>query len=155
MADLRISSDARPEQLVGLDPTRQRLLETLPPPARDDAPGPPEIALRFGLTPVAVRGTRAVESVTFRAVDGTEHVLRCGLLVRAVGFRGRALPGVPFDDDRGVVPNTGAAWPRASTWPAGPSAGRPASWDTTGPAAETVERLLEDHAAGLLEGRRA
>jgi len=156
VADLTVSSDARPDQLAGLDPTRRELLGSLPPPGRDPDPDRSEIALRFGLTPVAVHGDPAVGAVTFRAADGTEQVLPCGLLVRAVGFRGRALPGVPFDEERGLVPND-----RGRVSPGLYVAG----WAKRGPsgqlghnrtcAAETVARLLEDDAAGLLDRRRA
>jgi len=33
--------------------------------------------------------------------------LPCGLLFRSVGYRGIAIPGVPFDEQRGVFPNEG------------------------------------------------
>jgi ferredoxin--NADP+ reductase len=36
---------------------------------------------------------------------GDEEVLECGLVIHAVGYRGQALPQIPFDDRRGVVPN--------------------------------------------------
>jgi ferredoxin--NADP+ reductase len=31
--------------------------------------------------------------------------LRCGLLFRSIGYRGRPLPGVPFDESKGIFPN--------------------------------------------------
>jgi ferredoxin--NADP+ reductase len=37
---------------------------------------------------------------------GEEEFLHCELVIHAVGYRGRALPGIPFDNRRGVVPNT-------------------------------------------------
>lgn len=36
---------------------------------------------------------------------GEELALPVRLVLRAVGYRGRALPGVPFDEARGVIPN--------------------------------------------------
>lgn len=36
---------------------------------------------------------------------GAVEELVCGVLFRSVGYRGIAIPGVPFDDDRGVIPN--------------------------------------------------
>ncbi|MFE5702724.1 FAD-dependent oxidoreductase [Rhodococcus koreensis] len=36
---------------------------------------------------------------------GDTHLLDAGLVFRAVGFRGSPLPGIPFDDARGVVVN--------------------------------------------------
>lgn len=41
-----------------------------------------------------------------RPVDtGRREVLEAGLLFRAVGYRGTPLPGVPFDEARGVIPS--------------------------------------------------
>ena len=60
-------------------------------------------------------------------------MIPCGLVFRSVGYRGVALPGVPFDDGRGVIPNASGrvvdddgAPSRASTAPAGSSAARAA-----------------------------
>ncbi|MDH3317269.1 MAG: NADP oxidoreductase, partial [Gammaproteobacteria bacterium] len=39
-----------------------------------------------------------------RATDELEE-LACGLLFRSIGYRGVAIPGVPFDEGRGVFPN--------------------------------------------------
>jgi ferredoxin--NADP+ reductase len=39
-----------------------------------------------------------------RATDESEE-LACGLLFRSIGYRGVAIPGVPFDEARGVFPN--------------------------------------------------
>src|SRR5205085_1613434 len=71
-----------------------------------------------------------------------------------VGYRGVALPGLPFDERRGVIANEQG---RVSEQPRVYTAG----WIKRGPsgvigtnkkdAAETCERLLEDAAAGLLE----
>ena len=41
-----------------------------------------------------------------RAVPTAEvETIPCGLVLRAVGYRGRPLSGLPFDADRGVIPN--------------------------------------------------
>jgi ferredoxin--NADP+ reductase len=82
------------------------------------------------------------------------EVIPCGLVLRSVGYRGVALPGVPFDERRGVIANEEG---RVSEQPRVYAAG----WIKRGPsgvigtnkkdAAETCERLLEDAAAGLLE----
>jgi ferredoxin/flavodoxin---NADP+ reductase len=43
-----------------------------------------------------------------RAVPtGEEEVLECGLVLRSIGYRGRPLPGVPFDERRGLIRNVG------------------------------------------------
>ena len=38
---------------------------------------------------------------------GETEVVPCGMVIRSVGYRGRRLPGVPFDERRGIVPNEG------------------------------------------------
>jgi len=79
------------------------------------------IELRFLTSPVEVVGDGAGRVKALRVAcnrlaahpDGTviaeptghEEVLDCGLVIHAVGYRGRPLPGVPFDSARGVVPN--------------------------------------------------
>ena len=85
-------------------------------------------------------------------------MIPCGLVLRSVGYRGVALPGVPFDDDRGVIPNADG---RVLDAGGEPIAGLYcAGWIKRGPsgvigtnkkdAAETVEHVLEDAEAGLL-----
>jgi ferredoxin--NADP+ reductase len=45
---------------------------------------------------------------TLRARATSEHeTIETGLLFRAIGYRGLALPGVPFDERSGVIPNDG------------------------------------------------
>jgi ferredoxin/flavodoxin---NADP+ reductase len=41
-----------------------------------------------------------------RATDERETI-QTGLVFRAIGYRGLALPGVPYDERRGVIPNEG------------------------------------------------
>jgi len=36
---------------------------------------------------------------------GETLALRCDMLFRSIGYRGRAIPGVPFDEMRGLIPN--------------------------------------------------
>ncbi len=74
--------------------------------------------IRFFRNPVAIQGATRVEQVVlektvlsgapFRTrAEGTGLVeaIPCGLVFRSVGYRGVALPGVPFDAARGIVPN--------------------------------------------------
>jgi ferredoxin--NADP+ reductase len=69
-------------------------------------------------SPVALEGANRVERLLLAknrlegapfkqraAATGTVRELPCGLVFRAVGYQGRALPGVPFDAARGVIPN--------------------------------------------------
>lgn len=77
------------------------------------------IAFRFHRSPVEIRGEGRVEEVVlavnelradaegqFVAVDtGVREVVTAGLVIRAVGYRGVRLAGLPFDQARGVVRN--------------------------------------------------
>ena len=80
----------------------------------------------------------------------------CGLVFRSVGYRGVALPDLPFHDARGVIPNTAG---RISGADGEPLRGLYTSgWIKRGPsgvigtnkpdAGETVGAMLEDLAAG-------
>jgi ferredoxin/flavodoxin---NADP+ reductase len=129
---------------------------------------PKQLALRFCVSPVQILGEGKVEAIEVvrnelvLADDGqikavpTEdrEVIGCGLVLRSVGYRGVALPGVPFDERRGVIPNeegrvTGAPRVYAAGWiKRGPSG---VIGTNKKDAAETCVRLLEDAAAGLLE----
>ncbi len=78
------------------------------------------IVLRFLVSPVAILGSDRVEGIRIcrnqlqeqdgrlraRATDATEE-LDCGLVFRSIGYRGTALPGLPFDEQRGTIPNDG------------------------------------------------
>jgi ferredoxin--NADP+ reductase len=123
---------------------------------------PRRVVFRFFESPVAILGEERVEGIELvrnvldeneRAVatDVTE-TLACGLVFRSVGYRGVELPGVPFDDRGGTIPN---------------ESGRVADglycagWIKRGPtgvigtnkkdATETVELLLADAASGRLQ----
>ena len=80
---------------------------------------------------------------------GEFETLNAQMVLRSVGYKGAALPGVPFDEKRGVIPNTrGRVENRSGEYAAG--------WIKRGPsgvigtnkadAAETVAALLEDAA---------
>jgi ferredoxin--NADP+ reductase len=125
------------------------------------------IVLRFLVSPVAILGDErvdAVEIVRNELVEeggrivarptGETETIPCGLVLRSVGYRGVALPGVPFDERGGTIPNTGGRVEGAErTYVAG--------WIKRGPsgvigtnkkdATETVEHLLDDARAGRLE----
>lgn len=79
---------------------------------------PRRIVFHFLQSPIALEGQSGVERVmlaqnrlegaSFRqtAVDtGIRSALNCGLVFRSVGYRGIPIPGVPFDERRGVFPN--------------------------------------------------
>ncbi len=130
------------------------------------------IRLRFAVSPVTILGAGRVEAVEVvknelvadeagrvRAVPTEEReTIPCGVVFRSVGYLGVALPGVPFDEESGTIPNSGGRMVDAY---GGPVPGvYCAGWIKRGPtgvigtnkkdAAETVELLLEDARAGLL-----
>ena len=73
---------------------------------------------RFLLSPVEISGGARVEHVllernrlegeAFKQVAvgmGEKIELECGLLFRSIGYRGVPIPGVSYDNRRGVIPN--------------------------------------------------
>lgn len=101
------------------DPMVRRNLEVLAEMAAKPLEGKPRrIHLRFLVSPVEVLGSDRVEGLrvvrnrleweggTARAVPTGEYEeLPVGLVLRSVGYRGTRLPGVPFDERSGVIPN--------------------------------------------------
>ena len=149
-------------ELEAAPPTVKRNVEHL----RDYAQRSPSgkaraIRLRFLASPVAILGDAKVEGIELvrnelvdgRAVatDDTE-TLPCGIVFRSVGYRGVELPGVPFDEGSGTIPNEGGRV-RPGLYVAG--------WIKRGPsgvigtnkkdATETVALVLEDARAGVLQ----
>ena len=125
------------------DGDRARLLRELA--SRPTRPGRRRIVLRFRAAPARILGDDRVAGVEL--ADGS--VLDAGLVVRAIGFRGLPVAGLPFDEATGTVPHE-AGRVRAGTYVAG--------WVKRGPrgfigtnrscARETVEALLDDLDAG-------
>jgi ferredoxin/flavodoxin---NADP+ reductase len=143
--------------------------------AREPEGKPRAVRFRFQVSPVAILGDERVEGVeivrnrlepdgrgSVRAVATEEReVIPCGIVFRSVGYRGVELPGVPFDERSGTIPNDGGrvldagGSPLPGTYVAG--------WIKRGPtgvigtnkkdATETVELLLEDARAGRLPPR--
>jgi len=123
------------------------------------------IVLRFLVSPVEITGGERVEGIRFvhnelvkagdgsirpRATDIAEE-LDCGLVFRSIGYRGTRIPGVPFDEERCVIPHErGRIEGRTSEYAVG--------WIKRGPtgiigtnkrdAQETVDTLLADLDAG-------
>jgi ferredoxin--NADP+ reductase len=137
---------------------------------------PRRIHMRFLLSPVEligdaqgrVRAIRVVKNVLVKNEDGslraqatdeTEEI-PVGLVFRSIGYKGVALPDVPFDSRRAVIPNRAGrvidpaadGAPRTGEYAAG--------WIKRGPSGvigtnkpdsiETVNTLLEDASAGDL-----
>ncbi|MFF7178355.1 FAD-dependent oxidoreductase [Streptomyces sp. NPDC008121] len=119
--------------------------------SRAPAPGR-RIILRFHSAPLEAVGESAVESV--RVTNGQEErTLPAGMLLRAVGYRGVPVAGLPFDETTGTVPHergrvAGLPGTYVVGWiKRGPSGGIGAN---RGCAAETVGTLLADAVAGAL-----
>jgi ferredoxin/flavodoxin---NADP+ reductase len=132
---------------------------------------PRRIVLRFLASPLAILGEDEVEGVEIvrnelveedgRIVarpTGEREVVPAGLVLRSVGYKGVPLPGVPFDERSGTIPNDrGRVEGAERTYAAG--------WIKRGPsgvigtnkkdATETVDVLLEDARAGRLARPRS
>ncbi|OXM65684.1 FAD-dependent oxidoreductase [Amycolatopsis vastitatis] len=134
------------------------LLRGVPREAIDWSAPPPDgtrrVVLRFHSAPIAFRGDTEVRGVVVSGPVGDVEIA-AGRVVRAAGFRGAPVPGLPFDEDTGTVPNV-AGRVAPGTYVAG--------WIKRGPAGgiganktcarETVGTLLEDAVAGRLPLRR-
>jgi ferredoxin--NADP+ reductase len=131
--------------------------------------GTRRVHLRLLTAPTALLGAGRVEEVELgrnrlepdgrggvRSVDtGVREKVRAGLVFRAIGYRGVALPGCPFDEKKGTIPNQGGRVLGAD--------GRPiprlyvVGWAKRGPqgligtnradSKDTVDRMKEDRAA--------
>jgi ferredoxin--NADP+ reductase len=160
---------------TSMDPTSERNVKVLREYAQRPLSGQPRrIVLRFLLSPLEFTGdpdgVTGVKTVRNELVSGTEGPLRAqatgeeetieaGLVLRAVGYRGRPLPGIPFDEHRGVIVNEGG---RVHD-PGGGEVRRGeyvVGWIKRGPtgvigtnkkdAQETVDAILQDMAADAL-----
>ncbi len=80
---------------------------------------PRRVRLRFLVSPVEIRGDGRVEEIELvhnelyvdeagvsrpRATERRETI-ECGLVLRSIGYKGVPLPGVPFDERQGTIPN--------------------------------------------------
>jgi ferredoxin--NADP+ reductase len=118
--------------------------------------------LRFGFlrAPVEIRGAGRVEEIVlginrlefedgiYRAVDtGARETIPADLVIRAVGYKGTALAGVPFDARSGTIPNdrgivTGGEREYVAGWIKRGPAG--VIGTNRGDGMETAELLLAD-----------
>ncbi|EYB67883.1 FAD-dependent pyridine nucleotide-disulfide oxidoreductase [Deinococcus phoenicis] len=160
-----VQPDEAAEALI-TDNVVKKNLEVL----RDFAGRTPEgkdrrIHLRFLVSPVEIlddgQGNVAGLKVERNRLDDQGNAVGAGeyetlpvqMVLRSVGYRGVALPDVPFDEKRGVIPNLeGRVEGRAGEYTAG--------WIKRGPsgvigtnrkdAVDTVAHLLTDAQAGAL-----
>lgn len=156
------------------DRTAQKNVEIL----KSYAQHPPQgkarkIILRFLVSPVELIGSDRIEaikivhntlvkrddgSLSAKATEKTE-IIPCGLVFRSVGYNGVPLPGVPFYEKWGIIPNDKG---RVLTTLGGEQVigDYVAGWIKRGPSGiigtnkpdsvETVNMLLEDVAAGKI-----
>jgi ferredoxin--NADP+ reductase len=119
------------------------------------------IRLAYRLTPSRVLADRDRTTGVEFTVTGSDEVreVHAGLVLSSIGYRGRPVCGMPFDDAAGVVPNQGGRV-------VDPNTGAPvtgsyvAGWIKRGPtgfigtnkscAQETVNALVDDYNDGRL-----
>jgi len=131
---------------------------------RQPRPGHRRIVFRFGTSPIEIGGGDKVEHIVLgrnelvedesgrvAAKDtGERETLPAQLVVRAVGYRGVATTGLPFDEGRGTIPhNEGKVHESANEYVVG--------WIKRGPSGvigtnkkdsqDTVDTLVSDLAA--------
>ncbi len=130
------------------------------------------INLRYFMVPVSIDGDDRVEAITFTRYvaaaegdsaqmlpTGETETIKTSLVLRAIGYRGLPIPGLPFDEASGTIVNLRGRVmdPVTSTALTGYYC---AGWIKRGAtgvlgankrcSAETVNTLLDDLAAGLL-----
>ncbi len=138
-------------------------------------PGDRVVEFRFLLSPLEilssngrVSGVRVERNRLVRrkggalVAEGTgeTETIPCGMAIRSVGYRGAPVPGVPFDEKRGVVCNLDGRV-RASDGDVAPGE-YVVGWAKRGPSgvigtnkadsAATVAKMAEDREAGVVAG---
>ena len=131
------------------------------------------VVLRFLRSPVEIVGDGAVSGIRLVRNDLVQNsaggvaavasddveLVECGLVFRSVGYRGRPVQGLPFDDELGTLPNVDGRVVDPQT--GDPVAGvYTAGWIKRGPsgvigtnkkdALDTVAGLLDDWVQGIL-----
>jgi ferredoxin--NADP+ reductase len=168
--------DPASEASLETDTNARRNMEVLRQFAEREPAGKPRaVRIRFCVSPVAIRGKERVATVEIvrnrleadergriRAVPTDDHeTIPAGLIFRSVGYHGVPIGELPFDEAAGTLSHSDGRVCSAE--------GRPlpgvycAGWIKRGPtgvigtnkkdATETIERLLEDAAAGTLPAR--
>jgi ferredoxin--NADP+ reductase len=160
MHDLADLSPA-PHVRGGTDPLTRGKLEILA--KLGDASAPittPRIRLAYQLTPQRVVGDARVTGIDF-GLTGTDQscTIEAGLVLTSIGYRGKAIDALPFDDDAAVVPNDGGRVVDPAT-DAPVRGAYVAGWIKRGPtgfigtnkscASQTVHNLVADYNDGNL-----
>ena len=138
---------------------------------REPSGRPKRIVLKFLTSPVELQGDERVEAIVIErnrlepredgslAARGTgeRETLGCGLVLRSIGYKGIAIPEVPYDERRGTVPNVAGRVVDGEHHVTGEYV---TGWIRRGPSGvigtnkkdgqEAASSLLEDAEAGLL-----
>jgi ferredoxin--NADP+ reductase len=120
----------------------------------------PRILLAYKLTPQRIIGEGHVSGVEFRRTGTDEAVsLDAGLVLASIGYRGKPIAGLPFDEAAAVVPNVAGRVMDPATGLPVPGA-YVAGWIKRGPngfigtnkscSMQTVASLVEDFNVGEL-----
>ncbi|MFF3570742.1 FAD-dependent oxidoreductase [Nocardia jiangxiensis] len=170
--DIVVEGDV-PEPVPGMPQKIEHKLRLLRGLADRPVSGRKRIVFRYLSSPTALVGTDRVTGIELahnelatdadgavRAVPtGSTETLDTGLVLTSVGYRGVQLPGLPFDDAAGVIPNDAG---RAQSAPGGEVVPGVyvTGWIKRGPtgfigtnkscAQETVRGLVEDFNTGRL-----
>ena len=170
--DLIVDPSELPDeaQIAALQPDWivQRKIETLREwSQRRPAGHPRRILLHFLAAPLALSGSAQVRSLRVGRnrptaggdvePTGETFSIDTGLVLRAIGYHGRAIAGLPFDPARGVIPNRDGRIGDARDAPAGAYV---TGWIKRGPSGiigtnkkcsqDTVRALLDDAMAERL-----
>jgi ferredoxin--NADP+ reductase len=151
------------EVLLGQDDADHRAAIVATAARRSPRDGERTITFRYGLTPASVKGNGKAESVTFRRADGTAETIHASLVIRAAGYHGKEVPGLPYDQASDTLPHrAGAVYDPATGlpvpgiycvgWIKRGATGVIGSNKTD--ARESVETILADLGAGRLAGPR-
>ena len=146
---------------VEKDPLTRNKLEMLSKLGDASAPATrPRIRLAYRLTPRRVLGAERVTGIEFDVTDtGRTRRLDAGQVLTSIGYRGKPIRDLPFDETAAAVPNDGGRVVE-------PQSGQPvcgsyvAGWIKRGPTGfigtnksaslETVLSLVDDYNAGRL-----
>lgn len=168
--DLELDPYSNQLVLSGEDRNAERNVQTLLRYSMDGDLGKGRrIHMRFLVSPTQITGNGHVEAIDlvhnelYQADDGsirpratgTTETIPVGLVFRSIGYKGVALPGVPFDDKAGIIPN---ALGRVLSGEQAVPGEYVVGWVKRGPsgiigtnkpdAQDTADRMLEDLAAG-------
>src|SRR5947207_2850382 len=137
---------------VALDLGRMLVLNSSELATTDTADHALEVLARSRVREVVIVGRRGPAQAAFTNPELRETI-DAGLVFRAIGYRGLPLPGVPFDERQGVIPNDGGRVTDPSTGVTRPGE-YVVGWIKRGPtgvigtnkrdAQQTVDAILAD-----------